>query len=239
MISVVVPVLNHLEVTFSFLQCIAENTILPKEIILVDNRSVEPIYRLVSDFPQLPITYIRPSQDLGVNAAWNLGMTMAKTPLISILNNDILINPFFFERTIAAFENERHGIVVPMTVSTPDRLLSGVNKTKSVEDESLDLHFPVKRYGWAFSLRKSLINRIKPIPAHIIPIECGDDYLFICAKNTGFLYVMDFNNRIYHYGGLSGIGQGIAKKDARYLNRKYFKKVKDQLTTEAMKGGSW
>jgi GT2 family glycosyltransferase len=96
-ITVVVPVLNHLFLTDNLLSYISSNLVKPVEIILVDNNSFEDIVSLVPKYKELNIVYLKQNNNIGVNAAWNLGISLAKGSLISILNNDIIISKYFFK----------------------------------------------------------------------------------------------------------------------------------------------
>ena len=55
MISVIVPVYNNIQITDDFFETICENTVIPSEIILVDNGSADKYYKLVKKYNHLNI----------------------------------------------------------------------------------------------------------------------------------------------------------------------------------------
>ena len=117
MISVVIPVLNQLFLTNKLLDYISNNTVKPVEIFLIDNNSTEDIQIVVSSHPDLNIIYMKQKRNIGVNAAWNIGIQLAKGNFLSILNNDIIIPKFFFEYIEELMTRRLEvGICVPNTI---------------------------------------------------------------------------------------------------------------------------
>ena len=198
MITVVVPVLNQMQVTNEFLGYIAENVVLPEEIILIDNGSTEKIGKLVKKYGKygkLRIKFIRHKKNTGVNAAWNEGIKLARTPLISILNNDIILNKYFFKKIIEASQlNEKYGIFC----ATNAKKIKQVEESKDVKVKIANMG---KREGWAFTIRKEITDRLPPIPSDL-RIYCGDDFLYYGARTVlGYQAVRIINNYIFHLGG--------------------------------------
>lgn len=193
MITVVVPVHNQIKITDDFFTTISENTVLPEKIILIDNGSVDNYSELVSKFKNLNIDYIRKEINEGVNAAWNYGIALAKTPYISILNNDLLLNKYFFQMIIQSMLSDKKiGIIVPTTI-----LKHKEYRHKTI-DESPILGNLTKREGWAFTIRKDITDNIKPIPSKL-KIYYGDDYLFYYTKALNYKIMKITNNFIFHY----------------------------------------
>jgi len=194
MITTIIPTYNQIKYTDQLLNNILENEIHPREIILIDDCSTEDVKSLIGKYKKLKIKYIRHSSNKGVNYSWNEGMKSAKTPIVTILNNDIIINKFFFKKIIDAYNtNDSWGIICPRTLSKPKNI-------KTSKDEPIILHNMKKREGWAWSARMEFIKKIKPIP-DFLRTYCGDDYLFFCAKKLGYSTLKMMNNFIYHYGG--------------------------------------
>lgn len=197
MISVIIPVLNQLDLTKQLFGCIAKNTIQPSEIILIDNASEEDFSIFPEKFNCLNIKYIRNEKNIGVNPAWNLGISLAKYKYISILNNDIIISSSFFKKIFEVFENPKNkeiGIVVPNTVK---------NKDYALENDDYPIIMDLKkREGWAFTIRKEILDKIDPIPPEL-NLFFGDDYLFNSSLCNGYKNVKIINSNIYHYKGAS------------------------------------
>lgn len=194
MITVVIPTHNQIVYTDQLLNNILQNKILPQKIILIDDCGTEDVKNLVKKYKSLPIEYIRHSSNMGVNYSWNEGIQRTTTPIVSVLNNDIIINKFFFKKIIDSYNsNSKWGIVCPNTIS----------KSKSVNltvDEPVVLQNMGKREGWAWIARMSFVKRIDPIPS-FLRTYCGDDYIFFCARKLGYSILKMMNNVIYHYGG--------------------------------------
>jgi len=194
MITVIIPTYNQITYTDQLLNDILQNEILPKKIILIDDCSNEDVRNLVKKYKNLPIEYIRHSSNMGVNYSWNEGIRKTTTPIVSVLNNDIVINKFFFKKIIESYDNNASwGIICPRTLSRPKNIKQSV-------DEPVVLQNMGKREGWAWSARMSFIKKIDPIPS-FLRTYCGDDYVFFCARSLGYPCLKMMNNDIYHYGG--------------------------------------
>jgi len=193
MITVVVPVFNNIDITDEFFSTVCENTVLPKEIILINNGSTDDYKKLTIKYKQLNITHKKKESNEGVNSAWNDGIKLCKTPYLSILNDDILLNKYFFQKVTETMSDPKVGIVVPLTVKNKKAI-------KKSTDVPIVLKKIGKREGWAFTIRKSVADQFDPIPEKL-KTYCGDDYLFHNVRQLGYKIVKMTNNYIFHYGG--------------------------------------
>ena len=218
MITVVVPVYNNMKITDEFLSRVCKNTVLPTEIILIDNGSTCKYFKLVRKYKQLNITHIRKKTNEGVNSAWNDGIRLCKTPYLSILNDDILLNKYFFQKVIDSMSDPKIGIVVPLTV-----------KSKKTIEKSSDVPVVLKkikkREGWAFTIRKSVADQFDPIPKDL-KTYCGDDYLFYNVRGLGYKIVKMSNNFIFHYGSVTVLKVWSDKKTSRKKEKEIWKGIK-------------
>ena len=116
-IDVVIPVLNHSKFTESLLHDISNNSVIPNQVIIIDNGSSDNTPLVVDQYRNsLPLNYIRNEKNLGVNASWNLGTELAEADLISYLNNDLIINSQFFAGVQKCFSlNLNCGMACPQT----------------------------------------------------------------------------------------------------------------------------
>jgi GT2 family glycosyltransferase len=205
-ISVVIPVYNQLEVTERLLCLIDDNVVKPDEVILIDNGSTQNYSKVLPNHPKLKIIYIKLPSNSGVNSSWNLGISKSTGSLISILNNDILISQYFFKKISEAMKkNPKVGIVVPRTVG------KGRTVTRKSVDAPVTLVPLGKREGWAFTIRKEVTSRIKPIPSSLNRLF-GDDYLFLCNSVLGYGKAKMSNNYCFHYGGITTIKEFSGKQ---------------------------
>lgn len=196
-ISVILPVYNELQLTDDLLNNINSNNVKPDEIILIDNGSIDNIYSLIQKYPELNINYVRNKENLGVNPAWNQGIQLAKYELITILNNDIIINRFFFEKIKEAMNDNKVGIVIPETVLDKERVkLASIGQQVKVTNITTGLQ------GWAFTIRREIIEKAGLIPEKY-KFWFGDNYLFNQTSKAGYLVQKMNNNYIYHYGSIT------------------------------------
>lgn len=216
MITVVIPVHNQSNLTKDLLRNIANNVVQPKKIILIDNNSSENIDSVIKKYNN--IQYIKQPKNYGVNHAWNLGIKLANTKFVSVLNNDIVINKYFFKKIIECFNlDNKIGIVCGKTIKI-------MKNIKLTDDSSVKIGTMKKREGWAYTIRKELANKIKPIPKRF-KIYCGDDYLFFWTRKLGYKTIKILNNYLYHYGNKTtskDFQRGSLRRYEKKLLRKYY-----------------
>lgn len=82
MISTIIPTLWQSEKIHDTISNFKKSGI--GELILIDNAN--------STFEDSEITVIKPNRNLGVNPAWNLGVSIARYDTICLLNDDITVN---------------------------------------------------------------------------------------------------------------------------------------------------
>lgn len=224
MITVVLPVLNQYKLTNDLLNCISKNEEKPEEIILIDNGSTDPINELVNSHKNLNIRYVRFNENIGVNPSWNLGIMKSKTPVVSILNNDLLINNHFFKRIKETMCDKDIGICVPNTI--PDMYYAMTCKYEPVKIGPCN-----KREGWAFTIKKDIIDKLGYIPKELNRTY-GDDYIFHCARKLNYRTVRIENNYIFHYGSITTV-QELKEKGKEFpdknIEREIWLKIKHRL----------
>ncbi len=208
MISVVIPVLNQIYYTDLLFQDIMKNEVKPTQILLIDDGSTDDYSKLVDKYNCLNINYIKNRENMGVNAVWNMGIRLSTYPIVTILNNDILINRFFFKKTIEVMQNPLIGICVPNTIANKEFL--------DKDEEPITIPKTNKDWGHAFTMRKSVISRYGYIP-DILKIWGGDNYLFFISEKTGFINVKIINNNIFHFGSttVKTIEKTVRKNDIK------------------------
>ena len=190
-LSVVVPIIGDKWLR-GFLQCLQNQTVPAQEIIVIDNSGEEIGRSVCETFAELPIRYLPQSQNLGVNASWNLGVAESSSSFVSILNDDILIPDEFVEAILQTFDQYRNvGLIVPQTQASR----SGVK----FEDIPFVVRRLTQREGWAFSVRK---DAWEPIPPQFFTF-CGDDFAFRSIQAAGFWAVSNANIQIWHAVGIS------------------------------------
>lgn len=190
-LDVIIPVLNLDFFTKQLLTNILDNTVQPDNIFIIDNGSNDNTRDVCFYFSQyLPIIYLPQETNIGVNPSWNLGFSKTAANLISVLNNDIVISTRFFEKVKETFSNNPLcGIAVPNTIPlNSDIIENHHNNTETLID----------REGWAFTIKKEIIDQSGPIPEEF-KIFFGDDFLFKAAKDQGYECYKMIDNKIHHF----------------------------------------
>ena len=175
MISVIVPVMNEHKITDEFFNYVSKNTLIPDDIILIDNGSTPSMKKIVDKYKNLNIRYVRHENNIGVNPAWIEGLKMSKHNIVSILNNDIVFGKYFFETIVKTMNEPNIGYCVPTTIGKAG-MIQEVFKVEK-PNKPLKLEEMRMREGWAFTIRKDIIEKHGHIPEPL-KIWFGDNYLF-------------------------------------------------------------
>lgn len=112
LVSIIIPVYNHLDYTFNCLQSLLKNISnkISYEIIIIDDCSKDE----TNTFFKKCVTglrYYRNETNAGFIKSCNLGARNAKGKLICFLNNDVQILPNWLETLVKTLENKNFGCV--------------------------------------------------------------------------------------------------------------------------------
>jgi len=205
-IGVVIPFVQDTYIG-PLLNCIERNSVRPDEIIMIDNSKKDTKLQIT----HLHLQHFRPSSPLGVNASWNYGikeLIEKDCDLISILNDDLLVEDLFFEKLIRlASKHPEAGVLCPETLRSPEALKNAL----PIGSESVC--GMKKREGWAWTIRASLARTIPPIPGEMKTF-CGDDWYWHRCRAQGRPWMKMINNRCFHYVGQSTVLMDV-RKDLR------------------------
>lgn len=221
-LSVIIPVMQ-VEMARQLIRQIGSNSFLPERIILIDNSSGGFVPE-----SSVPITRIRdPNFPLKANESLNLGVnTVGETDLVSIFNDDIIINPFLFEKVVDVMSShDRCAVVCPTTVSNPK--LVEMSRREGTEVGEMQ-----KYEGWAFTIRNSVLKQIPKIPDELKTF-CGDSwYWYWTTRRMGFCWLKVKSCYIYHYVGTSVTEEGYR----RWLRKEkeIFNRIIDNLEKERL-----
>lgn len=115
LISIVIPVFNHIELTRECIESIRRNTKVDCEIVVVDNGSTDETASYLRDES---IHVITNSENLGFPRAANQGIESARGEYICLLNNDVTVLEGWLEPLLESLEQDSLvGIVGPKQVS--------------------------------------------------------------------------------------------------------------------------
>ncbi|AEE22084.1 glycosyltransferase family 2 protein [Paraglaciecola agarilytica] len=97
-VTVVVPTKNRVAMLARALMSINEQTVIPKQVIVVDDNSDIPLDKTFFDtFQNLQLDYIYNVKSLGGAATRNLGLNKANTNFVSFLDDDDSWSPYYLE----------------------------------------------------------------------------------------------------------------------------------------------
>lgn len=200
-IGVIIPVINNNYLP-GLLGCIERNKTTPDVILIVDNSKKESI--VITTRLEQAIIY-RPATPFGVNESWNYGISTLQdqVDLITVLNDDLLIEDFFFEKLARTAEKHQEaGVLCPATVSSAE----GMKDAFAVGTGACS--WMSKREGWAWTIRSSVAALIPPIPDSLKTF-CGDDWYWHHCHALGRPWLRMLDNFCFHYVGQSVKLSGI------------------------------
>ena len=109
-ISVIIPLYNQEELVIEALSSIEKQTLLPVEVIVVDDKSTDNSFKAAAAFAKtsaLKITVIENKHRKGPSGAINYGISLAQGEYIAILDSDDLWAPAHLDQLHQALEEER------------------------------------------------------------------------------------------------------------------------------------
>jgi GT2 family glycosyltransferase len=140
-VAIVVPTHDRPALLRRCLAALAEQTVAPTEVIVVDDGSAVPVHDLVQDYAdRLPVRVIRHDVARRAAAARNAGWSATGTELVAFTDDDCRPDPRWLERLTAAAADAQ--VVVGRTM--PDELDGPIRSVfdRSFEAEGLNNGFP-------------------------------------------------------------------------------------------------
>jgi len=175
---------------------ISQCSVKPDKVFILNNSGKE----YTNDLSPYGVNVVNFEENIGVNAAWNVGLEFARiqSSHLSILNDDILIKEDFFKR-INLLLSIRSLLDVPIFCpsTTHDKALFDRTEVSCYPSRT---HYMRRKEGWAFTIRDRFAKTIRPIPKELF-IFCGDDWIWNETVKYGTKWVKDERNIIYHTVG--------------------------------------
>ena len=226
--TVIIPVHNHHEMTYDLildLDRAARNLWLRNtkktRLIIVDNGSTIPFSEFCSgrEPPSyLQVKVIRNETNRLYSAAMNQGLALVEDEHIVLLNNDTVVNGYFFTDLIRSMERNKCDLVGPVTnkccgiqqieectLSYPDRITGKYRH---------DPYYFIKRYGaapevkWINGFCMCISNKafktIGPLDEENYPLSGEEMDYCIRARAAGFTLRVDPFIFVYHYKHVTG-----------------------------------
>lgn len=99
-VSVIIPTYNRAHLLYKSINSVLEQTVSPKEIIIVDDFSTDNTKEVVESFQSDKIKYIPNARLKGANGARNTGILMAKGNYIAFQDSDDIWLPTKIEKQV-------------------------------------------------------------------------------------------------------------------------------------------
>ena len=111
-VSLVISVWNRRDDLRENLEAIRKQTVLPNQVVVVDNDSNDGTPEMVtSEFPEVQLIRM-PHSRYGACETFNIGFSSATGDFVGILDDDVVLPPEFIERMLAEFASEPDGTVL-------------------------------------------------------------------------------------------------------------------------------
>ena len=134
-VSVVIPSFNGKALLEKYLPCLLETLknsqqVAQYETIIVDDASTDGTdVFLTENYPE--VIYLKNTKNMGFSKTSNRGLHQAKHELVLFLNNDMVLNDDFFEKTIPYFDQEdTFGVFSEIRDSLGEKKLEGQKTPK-------------------------------------------------------------------------------------------------------------
>lgn len=206
MISIIIPIYNQYDMTYECIQAIRENT-QDCEIIIVDNGSEIPFKVPFTGFIDCKV--IRNEKNEGYPRAINQGIADAKSDVIVLLNNDVVVTPGWAEELLKYLDD--FSIVGPITnyVAGKQRVQvdTYTNKDelyKIAELVSEENKGDVEEVNWIIGfcmvIKKEVFQTIGLFDTSLWPC-CGEEIDFCFrAREAGFKIGIAYDVYVHHEG---------------------------------------
>lgn len=198
-----------------------KNTVFPDKVIVIDNS--DSGWR--PQMHRIEINCIRPEAPLSVNESWNFGLSLTprKAKIVGILNDDLLLNPWFFERVRRGFVQYLDaGCICPVTTENLESFALALDDDGFKSDwMNLTMRRMNRREGWAMMFRAEAIRTVPPIPTDNMKTFCGDDWYWRHVRQQGWRWYSDRRNLIFHAKGRTVKKLGLSKSSLKLEKREF------------------
>ncbi|MBP1934764.1 glycosyltransferase [Ammoniphilus resinae] len=247
LVSIVIPVYNQWNFTYSCLRSIIENTLdIPYEIIIADDVSTDETVNIANYVEN--ITVIRDQVNRGFLLNCNNAAKHANGKYILFLNNDTNVQPDWLKHLVDLIErDETIGMVGSKLVYSDGRLqeaggiiwndASGWNYGRLDDPEKPEYNY-VKEVdyisGACIMIRSGLWRDLGGFDDRYVPAYFEDSDLAFGVRKHGYKVVLQPKSVVVHFEGIShGTDVNSGVKSYQVKNReKFIEKWKDVLEAE-------
>lgn len=192
MLSIIMPVLNNLTYTKSIIQQIDKYTRTKWELIVINDWSIDWTEEYL-EMCWLVDQWINFDKSIWVTKAWNAWVMMASYDIICIINNDIDINEWFFDRLVEWLHDVDY--IVPR-FKTPYS-----NDIQYFNNFINGFCFMFKKDKWVWPIDES------------IKIYYNDNWIWLKIKELWYKVKLKHDSIVFHY-------QSITSKDFNNKDQK-------------------
>jgi glycosyltransferase involved in cell wall biosynthesis len=197
-VSIIIPVLNQVELTKAVLENIADTVTIPYEIIVIDNASTDA----TADFlKHQKVTVIRNKKNYGMSVAWNQGGRKARGTHLAFLNNDLVLPDGWLDKLL---EHDEHAICpsyeqgMDLREDFDKRNKALFKRTLCVEEADVPGLHPKGFAGFIFMLSREVWDRVGRFDEELL-YWYGDTDMYWRMKAMGYRPVMSRNVLVHHW----------------------------------------
>jgi GT2 family glycosyltransferase len=238
LVSVVIPVYDHADVTVRCLRSIADSWFesLDVQFIVSDDGSNDRTASIVTQLHG--VDYVRSSKNEGFVRACNRGAMLARGKYLCFLNNDTVVRDGWLDHLVSTAEHEPAIGVVGAKLVFPDGRLqeaggiiwrdaSGWNfgRGESADAPRYNFMRDVDYVsGAALLVRRELFERVGGFSEEFAPAYYEDADLCFSVRALGYRVVYQPRSVVVHYdGATAGDARGGGAKRFQEINRPKFR----------------
>ncbi len=251
-VTIVIPVFNHREITVRCLHSIAETWFdsLAVQFVIVDDASSDDTAAVLTKLQG--IDYLRSGENDGFVAACNRAASLARGKYVCFLNNDTIVRSSWLDRLVSTAEaDERIGIVGPKLIYPDGRLQEAgsivwrdatgwnVGRYDSPDDPRYNYLRDVDYVsGAALLVRRDLFERVGRFSDDFRPAYYEDADLCFKVRALGYRVVYQPRSEVVHEDGASSGDDRSGVKRFEEVNRpKFREKWAVQLEEQHLENG--
>ena len=129
-VSVIITTHNRPDYLKESLAAVLKQTVMPKEVFVIDDGSSVSYEEVLSLFPSDQFTYVKVPVASGANAARNLGISKSTSDIIAFLDDDDVWDNDYLEQHIAAHQHADAVTCGYRFLETPDKI--HINETEVI-----------------------------------------------------------------------------------------------------------
>jgi GT2 family glycosyltransferase/tetratricopeptide (TPR) repeat protein len=237
LVSIIVLCCNELPFTQLCFDSLNHHTVVPHELIVVDNGSTDQTPAFLQAFARQAapgreqLVLIRNESNRGFAPAVNQALRHCQGSYVLLLNNDVVVTPHWLEDLVACARSGV-GLVGPTSnyVPPPQLVEPGYQKLTDLDafaathrQQFRGKALPVERLsGFCLLIRHEVLDRIGALDERFGTGFFEDDDLCFRAKDAGFSLAVVLDVYLHHFGSRTFAGQNISAETLLQTNFQIF-----------------